>query len=152
VGDCYKPDTDEVVFVSEKCPLKEQNFDYAMFLLTAIYNESWKHEAWEKLITEEDMKVYIWQQRKSKETVVQLLTKNKQIEKTSTPTEEQRLQHIPEDCSEEALLEVKEVKDYADAVTNYMNNGESQEAIENYGGAVRKLLGIKGGLQAASSS
>ena len=66
--------------------------------------------------------------------------------------EEQKLQYLPEDTSEDSLLALKEVQDYRDAVTDMLNNGETQESLQRYGQAVRKLLGIKGGLQAEATS
>lgn len=34
VDERYNPETDEVTIVTDRCPLKKQNFDYAMYLLT----------------------------------------------------------------------------------------------------------------------
>ena len=30
-----------IVILFPRCPLKKQNYDYAMYLLTAVYHESW---------------------------------------------------------------------------------------------------------------
>ena len=71
---------------------------------------------------------------------------------TSSAPEEQKLQYLPEDTSEESLLATKEVQDYRDAVTDMLNGEETNEALHKYGQAVRKLLGVNGGLQVESSS
>ncbi|XP_076466910.1 small ribosomal subunit protein mS35-like [Babylonia areolata] len=152
VGDCYKPDTGELVFVSEKCPLKKQNFDYVMYLLTAIYHESWKREAWEAEKTEADMEKFFWDISTSKKTMIDLLQTTKKIDQTSGAPEDQKLQHLPEDPSEESLLAVKEVQDYGQAVSDMMNDGETPDTLQKYGQAVRTLLGIKGGLGDMSSA
>jgi small subunit ribosomal protein S35 len=40
VGDRYDIKTDVLTIVTENCPLRKQNYDYAMYLLTALYHES----------------------------------------------------------------------------------------------------------------
>lgn len=34
VGDRYNKDSDEITLVTDRCPLRKQNYDYAMYLLT----------------------------------------------------------------------------------------------------------------------
>lgn len=41
VGERYDPKTDEITITADRCPLRQQNKDYAEYLLTAVYNESW---------------------------------------------------------------------------------------------------------------
>ena len=41
LGDRYNKETGEVTIEAEKCPTKQQNTDYVMYLLTALYYESW---------------------------------------------------------------------------------------------------------------
>lgn len=40
IGDRYEQETDMVTIVTDRCPLKKQNYDYAMYLITALYHES----------------------------------------------------------------------------------------------------------------
>lgn len=40
VGDRYDEATDILTIVTDRCPLRKQNYDYAMYLLTALYHES----------------------------------------------------------------------------------------------------------------
>lgn len=40
VGDRYDEKSDVVTIVTDRCPLKKQNYDYAMYLITALYHES----------------------------------------------------------------------------------------------------------------
>ncbi|XP_070190189.1 small ribosomal subunit protein mS35-like isoform X3 [Littorina saxatilis] len=152
VGDCYNPDSDEVVFTSERCPLKRQNDDYIRYLLTAIYFESWKKEAWEDEKAEEDMEKYFWEISKSKDTVIKLLQTTKEIDKASASAGDQKLQYLPDDTSEESLLALKEVQEYRDAISECMNDGEDDNSISKYGQAVRKLLGIRGGVNTEAAS
>ncbi|PSN41420.1 28S ribosomal protein S35 [Blattella germanica] len=60
VGDRYNPETDVLTIVTDRCPVRQQNYDYAHYLLTALFHESWKMEAWEKEKTEADMEYYDW--------------------------------------------------------------------------------------------
>jgi len=39
--DRYNPDTDMITIRADSCPLRKQNYDYAHYLLTALYFESW---------------------------------------------------------------------------------------------------------------
>ncbi|KAK7497251.1 hypothetical protein BaRGS_00011545 [Batillaria attramentaria] len=146
VGDRFKPDTGEVIFTTDRCPMKKQNYDYAMYLLTAVYHESWKREPWEAEKTEEDMEKYFWDISKSRKTVVALLQNIGEIDKESAAPEEKKLQHLPEDTSEEKLIAHSEVVKYRDAVSDLRNGEESQEALERYGDGVRRLLNIQGSL------
>lgn len=47
VEDRYDPETDELTIVADRCPTRKQNRDYAMYLLSVLYHESWKTEPWE---------------------------------------------------------------------------------------------------------
>ncbi|XP_068744841.1 small ribosomal subunit protein mS35-like [Montipora capricornis] len=47
VGPRYNAETDELTIVADRCPTRKQNKDYAMYLLTVLYHESWKIEPWE---------------------------------------------------------------------------------------------------------
>lgn len=41
VEERYDETTDTVTIVTDRCPTRKQNYDYAMYLLTALYHESW---------------------------------------------------------------------------------------------------------------
>lgn len=41
VGDKYDEKTDIVTIVTDRCPLRQQNYDYALYLITACFHESW---------------------------------------------------------------------------------------------------------------
>lgn len=147
VGDRYKPDTGEVIFTTDRCPLKKQNYDYAMYLLTAVYYESWKREAWESEKTEADMEKYFWDISQSRKTVVSLLQTIRDVDKRSDAPAEKKLQYLSDDTSEESITSQSEVINYRDAVTDLQNGEEENfEALEHYGDSVRKLLNIQGDL------
>lgn len=41
VKERYDAETDILTIVSERCPLRKQNLDYAMYLLNVLVSESW---------------------------------------------------------------------------------------------------------------
>ncbi len=43
----YDPETDTASITTDRCPYRGQNLDYARYLLTALYHESWRQEDWE---------------------------------------------------------------------------------------------------------
>ncbi|KAK9739837.1 Mitochondrial ribosomal subunit protein [Popillia japonica] len=114
VGDRYDEKTDTFSIVTDRCPTRKQNYEYAMYLLTAVYHESWEVEPWEKLKSEVDMEVYDWNNSKSKETIEELFKKE--------------------------AKDVENINEYVSAINSLMNEGESKDTIYNYGLAVRKLF------------
>lgn len=117
VDERYDEKTDTVTIVTDRCPLKKQNYDYAMYLITALYHESCVSdtfktfklnlnkrkydfqniEPWEELKSEADMEHYIWQKNKSKANIEQLFGK---------PSED-----------------IPNIEMYADSVDKLMNEG-----------------------------
>ncbi|EFA00783.1 small ribosomal subunit protein mS35 [Tribolium castaneum] len=116
VGERYDEQTDIVTIVTDRCPLKKQNYDYAMYLITALYHESLNVEPWEELKSEADMEVYIWENNASKTSIEALFGKE--------------------------AKEIENVEQYSQAVVRYMNEGENQYTVEQYGDAVRKILNL----------
>ncbi|EDO30147.1 predicted protein [Nematostella vectensis] len=47
VGERYNPVDDSLTIVTDRCPTRQQNNDYALYLMTVLYNEAWKIEPWE---------------------------------------------------------------------------------------------------------
>ncbi|XP_055607896.1 28S ribosomal protein S35, mitochondrial [Uranotaenia lowii] len=66
VGERYNADTGILTLVTDRCPLKKQNYDYAIYLLTALYHESNVVEPWEETKTEADMEYYDFQRNCAK--------------------------------------------------------------------------------------
>ncbi|XP_023028690.2 mitochondrial ribosomal protein S35 [Leptinotarsa decemlineata] len=114
IGERYNEENDTVTIVTDRCPLKKQNYDYAMYLITALYHESWKVEPWEKLKSEADMEHYDWEKSKSKTNVEAIF---------GQPAEK-----------------IENIEEYSEAVNKLMNEGESEYAWARYNEVVRKLL------------
>ncbi|CAF3473761.1 unnamed protein product [Rotaria sp. Silwood1] len=72
-GQRYNADTDELTLVADKCPYRKQNYDYAQYLLTALYFESWKAENWEQDRTKNDWQTYYWDKSPSRTRLLDIL-------------------------------------------------------------------------------
>uniref|UniRef100_A0A6Q2X1Y5 28S ribosomal protein S35, mitochondrial n=1 Tax=Esox lucius TaxID=8010 RepID=A0A6Q2X1Y5_ESOLU len=106
------------------CP----NYDYAMYLLTVLYHESWKTEAWESEKTVADMEEYSWEDSPSQKNAL------------STLVRMQIAGEVEGDAVRDKLLGRPEVQEYRESVIRLMNEGESESSILQYREAVKKLL------------
>ncbi|XP_014284954.1 small ribosomal subunit protein mS35 [Halyomorpha halys] len=118
VGDRYDEETGIVTIVTDKCPLRKQNYDYALYLLTAVYYESWTFEPWETEKSQPDLEYYDWNNSKCKENITYLF---KQINKNI----------------EESNLEVDKLKE---SVVALLDEGENDYNLKRYKEAVLDIL------------
>lgn len=132
VGDRYNKETDLVTITADRCPVRVQNSDYVNYLLTACYHESWNFEEWEKEKMEEDMEYYNWDNNRSKKNLVSWYLRVKNEEGVLSE-EEYRAYDISG---------IPHGEEYKNAVSELMNQGESERTVKNYGVSVRKLLGL----------
>lgn len=119
----YNPETDYLTLAVDQCPLRQQNFEYAQYLLTALFHESHITEPWEASKSEADMEYYDWNRNKSKETIEEIL-KASSAEQVDLSTNEY-------------------VKNYANSVEKLINEGENSENIKLYKNSVLAVLGLK---------
>ncbi|KAK2500947.1 hypothetical protein MC885_015678 [Smutsia gigantea] len=129
VGERYCKTTDVLTIKTDRCPLKRQNYDYAIYLLTVLYHESWKTEEWEKNKTEADMEEYIWKNSSSEKNILETLLQIKATEKNL-------------EVNKEELLGTKEVEAYKKSVVNLKNEGDSENTLSQYKESVKKLLNL----------
>ncbi|KAK2842548.1 hypothetical protein Q5P01_012748 [Channa striata] len=130
VGQRYCKDTDVLTITTNSCPLRQQNYDYAMYLLTVLYHESWKTESWEAEKTVADMEEYSWEDSPSQRNILDTLSRMKvSVEGEGEEAREQ-------------LLGKREVQEYKDSVTRLKNEGESESAVLQYKEAVKKVLNL----------
>ncbi|XP_009880179.1 PREDICTED: 28S ribosomal protein S35, mitochondrial [Charadrius vociferus] len=130
VGERYCKDTDVLNITTDRCPLRRQNYDYGIHLLTVLYHESWKTEMWESEKTEEDMEEYIWENSCSQKNAVETLLRIKASENVSNVTKEE-------------LLASEVVKNYRNSVIALKNEGETENTMSQYKESVKKLLNIQ---------
>lgn len=125
VGARYNPGDDLLTICTDRCPLRKQNEDYAMYLLTVLYHESWKSEAWESEKEEGDMDEYVWEGSKSQQNVLDTLARSP-----------------GNSASSDQILQSPDVQEYRRAMLNLRNQGETEESISVYKESVKKLLGV----------
>ncbi|KAM8973155.1 small ribosomal subunit protein mS35 isoform 2-T2 [Pelodytes ibericus] len=125
VGSRYDASSDTLTIRADRCPLRKQNQDYTMYLLTVLYHESWKTEAWESEKTESDMEEYVWEGSKSEAKALQTLLKMS----GGATTKEQ-------------ILQSTDIQEYRDAVLSLRNQGENEDSLSRYKEIVKKLLGV----------
>ncbi|XP_034541363.1 28S ribosomal protein S35, mitochondrial [Notolabrus celidotus] len=130
VGDRYDKDTDILTIKADSCPLRQQNQDYAMYLLTVLYHESWKTEFWEAEKTVADMEEYSWDDSPSQKNLLDVLARM-----------EVAVEGEGEEVREQ-LLGRKEVQEYKDSVTRLKNEGGSESSMLEYKEAVKKVLNL----------
>ncbi|XP_036373740.1 28S ribosomal protein S35, mitochondrial [Megalops cyprinoides] len=129
VGDRYCKDTDTLTITTDSCPLRKQNYDYAMYLLTVLYHESWKVEAWEKDKTLADMEEYSWEDSLSQRNTLDTLLRMRGEEGDAG-------------VAREELLGTAEVQKYRDSVTRLKNEGDNESSVLQYKEAVKKLFNL----------
>jgi small subunit ribosomal protein S35 len=141
-GSCYNAEIDTLVLETDRCPLKKQNYDHAMYLLTALYTESWKTESWESEKTLADMEKYFWNLNPSKTTIVRTLRIMKQ--KSSETKESGKIplvvQKFPDGATDDQIVDLPLVKNYERAVMELFNEGEDIKSVERYKEVVKQLL------------
>uniref|UniRef100_A0A8C7E7Y5 Mitochondrial ribosomal protein S35 n=3 Tax=Nothoprocta TaxID=8806 RepID=A0A8C7E7Y5_NOTPE len=130
VGERYCKDTDMLTITTDRCPLRRQNYDYGIHLLTVLYHESWKTEIWESEKTEEDMEEYIWENSRSQRNALDTLLRIKASENITNVTKEE-------------LLASEIVKNYKNSVVALKNEGETENNMSQYKESVKKLLNIQ---------
>lgn len=118
VGDKYNAETDILTIVTDRCPLRKQNHDYAQYLLTATFHESWITEPWEATKTEADMEEYIWSRNKSKQSTDAILNYGK------------------------SSVDVLPPPEYIQSVEQLINEGENEQNIAKYKESVLKMFNL----------
>ncbi|XP_034941958.1 28S ribosomal protein S35, mitochondrial [Chelonus insularis] len=121
----YNPETDTVTIVADRCPTRKQNLDYANYLMTAVFYESWNVEPWEAAKSLADMEYYEWDRNKSRETLVKI---------HAWPSDP------PEDLDYDTIPNVTE---YKIAVSDLINTGEDHFTVNKYREAVKNILHLK---------
>lgn len=117
VDNRYNPDTDIVTITVDRCPVRKQNFEYAQYLLTALFHESYITEPWESLKVEADMEYYDWQKNKSRETTEAILRWGKSSSES-----------------------IKSTDAFAKSVEQIFNEGENEPNLQEYKEEVLKLF------------
>lgn len=94
-------------------------------MLTTLYFESKQLEDWESEITEEDMLEFKWDQSKSKQNMIDTVSR---IESLS---------------DKEKVADLKQVKEYKENLTKIFSQGENNFNLSQYKQNVLNILKIK---------
>ncbi|XP_015269812.1 PREDICTED: 28S ribosomal protein S35, mitochondrial [Gekko japonicus] len=129
VGERYCKGTDILTITTDRCPLRRQNYDHGLYLLTVLFHESWKTEPWEKEKTEADMEEYIWENSASEKSALDTLLRIRAAETT-------------EETSREALLASEIVQDYKKSMVALRNEGDMEKNLSEYKESVKRLLNL----------
>lgn len=120
VGERYCAESGVLTLVTDRCPLKQQNYDYAMYLLTALYHESNVTEPWEESKSEADMELYEFGRNRAKVSAEGILNWGKK----------------EGEGKEEAPAP------YAGVVEQLFNEGENEYNVQKYKEQTLALLGL----------
>ncbi|CAD5225081.1 unnamed protein product [Bursaphelenchus okinawaensis] len=132
VGMRYNEDTDMFTLVTDRCFTRQQNQDYAEYLLTVLVNEAQKVEDWEKLKDRVDNLKVDFKGSKTEEKVFDILSLLKKDENPPSSAK----------AFDEEKKDSEELKKFSDVWYNYRNTPETPEAARDYGQAVRDMLGL----------
>ncbi|XP_012224699.1 small ribosomal subunit protein mS35 [Linepithema humile] len=124
LGNKYNPETDIITITTDRCPTRKQNLEYARYLLTAVYHESWRVEPWEAEKSIADMEYFDWDTSQSRTNAVTLY----KWPKSPTSYDYETIPHVTE---------------YKIAVSDLVNKGEDQYSVNEYKEAVKNLLNLR---------
>ncbi|XP_011501401.1 PREDICTED: 28S ribosomal protein S35, mitochondrial [Ceratosolen solmsi marchali] len=123
-GNRYDYTSDIITIITDRCPMRKQNYDYATYLLIALYHESWRKEDWENEKALADMEYYDWEKNQSKKNLVTIYA----------------WPEIPQDFN---YAHIPHAEEYKVAVSELINNGEDEHSINKYKQVVKKLMFFK---------
>lgn len=119
VGDRYNEDTDTLTIVTDRCPTKQQNYEYAQYLIAALFHESWTKEPWEDTKSEADMETYYFERNKSKKSAEAIQNWNNSDKNKGVP------------------------ESFGKAVETLINDGENEYNLDLYKEQVIQLLQLQ---------
>ncbi|XP_003743774.1 28S ribosomal protein S35, mitochondrial [Galendromus occidentalis] len=119
LGERYNAKKDELVIVTDRCPLRRQNLEYSLFALTAAYHESWITEEWELTDRQEaDMFEFTWEDSRSEK-------------------------YAKEYASQAKNVSEKVIEEYGGALKQLKDQGDNIYNLDAYKKAVLALMNLK---------
>ncbi|CAD6186602.1 unnamed protein product [Caenorhabditis auriculariae] len=131
-GTRFDESSNILTIITDRCHTRKQNLDYAYYLLTVLYHEANKVEAWEKGRERLDNLKVSFDGSRSKEKLVDLLSKISQV-----PQLDPAVKGEGKDVAEH-----EKVAKFAKMWQRYRNTEESAEATREYGRMMKELLGL----------
>ncbi|CAG2162314.1 unnamed protein product [Oppiella nova] len=118
----YDAKSDTIIITASKCPTRRQNYEYAVYLLTAVFFESLKVEDWEAEKAESDWEHFYWSESQSKKSIVSYM------------------KQIKPDLKEEDILNDERIKSFAESVSRLQDQKEDKINLENYKKNVLQII------------
>ncbi|UMM38183.1 hypothetical protein L5515_009704 [Caenorhabditis briggsae] len=120
-GNRYNQETGQLTIITDRCHTRKQNLDYAHYLLTVLYHEANKQEAWAELKERSD---------------------NLQVEFDGSTTKS-KLEDLIEKAKSSGLkTDEKALAEFGEMWKTYRNTEETAEKTREYGRQMKKMLGI----------
>ncbi|KAK2160359.1 hypothetical protein LSH36_135g04011 [Paralvinella palmiformis] len=140
VGDRYNKETDVLTLEADRCPVRKQNYEYTLYLLTALYHESWKQEPWEADQTEVDMIKFEWPLTTAKAKVLDTIIKIKQAQQEKGSKVPKILEDLPDTSSPDLIEKTEIIQEYKEVLSELYEHGEDVHQLEKYKNTTKKLL------------
>ncbi|CBL43460.1 Small ribosomal subunit protein mS35 mitochondrial conserved domain-containing protein [Caenorhabditis elegans] len=125
----YDEKTGKMTIITDRCHTRQQNLDYAHYLLTVLYHEAQKVEKWDELKNRTDALKVEFDGSNTKTKLIDLLEKAK-----LTPG----LSPSAAGCGDQ-----KSIDEFGEMWKAYRNSEETVEKTREYGRQMKKLLGIQ---------
>ena len=127
-GNRYNEENDTLTIVTDRCYTRKQNREYADFLLTALYFESNKIEAWEEMKQREDNLKVEFEGSRTEKRIIDLVEKLTKAEQPVLPVAESLK---GKEFKKEEILQHPTVKNFAETWYEYRNtvSGISEDLI-----------------------
>lgn len=155
LGDKYNPETDIITITADRCPTRKQNLEYARYLLTAVYHESWVNIANDNsnaidilyvsfiaCVIHECINLFQrvepWEAEKS-------IADMEYFDWDTSPSRTNlvTLYKWPEQPIDYDYENIPCAMEYKIVVSDLINNGEDQYSIDKYKEVVKNLLNLK---------
>lgn len=140
VGSKYDPNTDLLTLDVDRCPLKKQNYDYAVYLLTVLYKESLKTEDWESRKTLDDMEKYFWDINASRNVVIRTMRLLKERAEEGAEFVPDCVRSLPGNATDDQIVALPEVQEYKEAAEEIRNEEENLDSVNRYKNSVKQML------------
>jgi small subunit ribosomal protein S35 len=149
-GDRFDAKTNEVTITCDQCPSRGQNKEYAAFLLTALYFESWRKEEWESLKGKADMEAHFWPDSLSERKLNQILERLS-LTRGSSDGKIQDKENVSQTVSDNGEVGMRAetgssvealIKKHIDAWIEIRNANKGRVSLKKYGDATRAVLRV----------
>jgi len=116
----YNRRNDTMTIVTDRCPTRKQNTEYALYLLNVLYHECNRVQKFEENKTEHDDEKFIWSRSEAKAALEDYLTASDSLEEKS-----------------------EAVDQFEQAVSKLVDSGETEDNMDEFKKATVEVFGLK---------